>query len=53
VFGRLGGYEYVNDADRLGRDPAMGGLLAAKLWKDRLRPPARWGASRRSFWQAM
>ena len=23
VFGRLGGYELVNDADRLGRDPAM------------------------------
>ena len=23
VFGRLGGYEDVNDAERLGRDPAM------------------------------
>ncbi len=23
VFGRLGGYEDVNDADHLGRDPAM------------------------------
>ncbi len=23
VFGRLGGYEDVNDADRLGRDPAV------------------------------
>lgn len=23
IFGRLGGYEDVNDADRLGRDPAM------------------------------
>ncbi len=23
VFGRLGGYEDVNDADRLGRDPAI------------------------------
>ena len=23
VFGRLAGYEGVNDADRLGRDPAM------------------------------
>jgi DDE family transposase len=23
VFGRLAGYEDVNDADRLGRDPAM------------------------------
>ena len=23
VYGRLAGYEHVNDADRLGRDPAM------------------------------
>ncbi len=34
VFGRLGGYEDVNDADRLGRDPAMrwivGGSAVAK-----------------------
>ena len=34
AFGRLGGYEDVNDADRLGRDPAMrwivGGYAVAK-----------------------
>jgi hypothetical protein len=34
VFGRLAGYEDVNDADRLGRDPAMrwivGGRTVAK-----------------------
>jgi hypothetical protein len=34
VFGRLGGYEDVNDAERLGRDPAMrwivGGRAVAK-----------------------
>ena len=34
VFGRLGGYEHVNDANRLGRDPAMrwivGGRAVAK-----------------------
>ena len=34
VFGRLGGYQDVNDADRLGRDPAMrwivGGRAVAK-----------------------
>ncbi len=34
TFGRLGGYEDVNDADRLGRDPAMrwivGGRAVAK-----------------------
>lgn len=35
TFGRLGGYEDVNDADRLGRDPAMrwivGGRAVANL----------------------
>ena len=50
-FGRLGGYDDVNDADRLGRDPAMiAGLLAARPSKDRPLPPARWDASRRSYW---
>ena len=37
VFGRLGGYEKANDADRLGRDPTCGGLSAAKLSKVRLK----------------
>ena len=48
VFGRLAGYEDVNDAERLRHDPAMrwivGGKAAAAL---RLRR-ARWAASRRS-----
>ena len=30
VFGRLGGYEDVNDADRLGRDPAMRGIVGGR-----------------------
>ncbi len=30
VFGRLGGYEDVNDADRLGRDPAMRWVVGSK-----------------------
>ena len=30
VFGRLGGYDDVNDADRLGRDPAMRWLVGGK-----------------------
>jgi hypothetical protein len=30
VFGRLGGYEDVNDADRLGRDPAMRWIVGGK-----------------------
>ena len=30
VFDRLGGYEDVNDADRLGRDPAMRWIVGGK-----------------------
>ncbi len=30
IFGRLGGYEDVNDADRLGRDPAMRWIVGGK-----------------------
>lgn len=52
VFGRLGGYDDVNDADRLGRDPACGGSSAAMPSPNRPRPPARWDASRRSYWPA-
>ncbi len=29
LFGRLGGYDDVNDTDRLGRDPAMGWIVGA------------------------
>ena len=35
VFGRLGGYEDVNDADRLGHDPAMRRLSAVALLQSR------------------
>ena len=30
VFGRLGGYEDVNDADHLGHDPAMRWIVGGK-----------------------
>ena len=30
VFGRLGGYEDVNDADRLGRDPIMPWIVGSR-----------------------
>ena len=30
VFGALAGYEDVNDADRLGRDPAMRWIVGGK-----------------------
>jgi Transposase DDE domain group 1 len=46
VFGRLAGYEDVNDAERLCRDPAA---LSATGRSPGLPPrPARWVASRRS-----
>ena len=31
VFGRLAGYEDVNDADRLGRDPAMRWIVGGRV----------------------
>ncbi len=36
VFGRLAGYEDVNDADRLFRDPAIAGSAAAASQMGRL-----------------
>ena len=51
VFGRLAGYEDVNDAERLSRDPAMRAIVARKgLIVVRPRP-ARWAASRRNGWR--
>ena len=43
VFGWLAGYEDVNDADRLCRDPAMRWVVGGKAPMDRA---ARWAASR-------
>jgi hypothetical protein len=34
VFGRLAGYENVNDADRLGRDPAMRWVVGGRTVTD-------------------
>ncbi len=42
VFGRLGGYEDVNDPDRLGRDPAMRWIVGGTAVE-------RQAASRRSY----
>jgi hypothetical protein len=43
VFGRLAGYEDVNDADRLCRDPAMRWVVGGKApwigWHGQLRRP--------------
>src|SRR5262249_25599886 len=50
VFGRLAGYEDVNDAERLRHDPAMrcAGLSAAKRRRGARLRRVRWGASRRN-----
>src|SRR5262245_63851000 len=49
VFGRLAGYEDVNDAERLCHDPAMpAGLSAAKRRRGARLRRIRWGASRRN-----
>jgi hypothetical protein len=47
VFGRLAGYEDVNDAERLRHYPAMRWSAAKRRRGARLRR-ARWGASRRN-----
>src|SRR3984893_4872488 len=47
VFGRLAGYEDVNDAERLRHDPAMRWIVGGKAaWGQRHRR-AKWAASRR------
>ena len=42
VFGRLGGYEDVNDADRLGRDPAMRWIVGNRGKRPGGQAAARW-----------
>ena len=46
VFGRLAGYEDVNDAERLRHDPAMRWVVGGKAAQVRLHQ-TRWAASRR------
>ncbi|MDE0808049.1 MAG: transposase, partial [Alphaproteobacteria bacterium] len=53
VYGRLAGYEDVNDADRLGHDPAMRWVVGSKAIKRGAHPPARWVGSRPSFCRRM
>ena len=48
TFGRLAGYEDVNDAERLWRDPAMRWIVGGKAVQRGLALPARWAGSRRS-----
>ena len=48
VFGRLAGYDDVNDADRLRHDPAMRWIVGAKRRRAVRLRRARWVASKRS-----
>src|SRR5208283_1349563 len=43
VFGRLAGYEDVNDADRLRHDPAMRWVVGGKAAKGRAASPSQMG----------
>ena len=43
VFGRLAGYEDVNDADRLRHDPAMRWIVGGKAAKGRAASPSQMG----------
>ena len=43
VFGRLGGYDDVNDADRLGRDPAMRWIVGGHAIKGRAASASQMG----------
>ena len=45
VFGRLGGYEDVNDADRLGRDPAMRWIVGGKAIEKQAASASQMGLS--------
>src|SRR3982750_187754 len=47
VFGRLAGYEDVNDAERLAHDPALRWIVGGRAVTQTVRRrPARWAASR-------
>ncbi len=43
VFGRLAGYEDVNDADRLGRDPAMRWIVGGRAVRREAASPSQMG----------
>jgi hypothetical protein len=51
MFGRLAGYEDVNDAERLARDPAMRAIVGRDGSIERPLRAARWGASRPRGWR--
>src|SRR6266568_7289461 len=46
VFGRLAGYEDVNDAERLRHDPAMRWIVGGKAAQGRAASPSQMGSDR-------
>jgi hypothetical protein len=52
VFGRLAGYEDVNDADRLALDPVMRQVVVEGLSMRKLLRPRRWDGSRPRHWHS-
>jgi hypothetical protein len=50
VYGRLAGYEDVNDAERLARDPAMRAIVGREGLDRPAASTSRWAASRPSGW---
>jgi hypothetical protein len=48
IFGRLAGYEDVNDAQRLRHDPAICWIVGGKQQKAVQRHRVRWGDSKRA-----
>ncbi len=53
IYGRLAGYEDVNDAERLSRDPTMRAIVDRRGLDRRAASTSRWDASRRSGWRLM
>ena len=49
VFGRLGGYDDVNDTDRLGRDPAMRWIVGGKAVTRQAASTSQMGRSTRTL----
>jgi hypothetical protein len=49
VFGRLAGYEDVNDADRLGRDPAMRWVVGGRAVANRAASTSQMGRFETAF----
>src|SRR5688572_33187845 len=51
VYGRVAGYEDVNDAERLPRDPAMRAIVGREGLDRPAASAARWDGSRPSGWR--